>query len=96
MIAIQEEKIEAETETEQLPEGNRKRKRNEEETEEEKEADELISESAHVVMKETLMQKDFIGERGFMKLISSLREVIDKRGWSLFCEHKPVGFAIVV
>ena len=47
-------------------------------------------------MKETLLQKDFIGERGFVKLISPIREVIEKIGWSLFCEHKPVGFAVVV
>ena len=31
-----------------------------------------------------------------MKLISLIREVIDKKGWSLFCEHKPAGFAVVV
>ena len=42
------------------------------------------------------MQKDFIGERGFVKLISLLREVINKRGWSLFYEHKPVGFSTMV
>ena len=32
ILAIQEERTEAETETKQLPEGNRKRKRSEEET----------------------------------------------------------------
>ena len=42
------------------------------------------------------MHKDFIGERGFNKLISPFIEVIEKRGWSLLCEHKPAGFAIVV
>ena len=31
-----------------------------------------------------------------MKLISLLREVIDKRGWSLFYKHKLAGFALVV
>ena len=74
MIVIQEERtearIKAETEIEQLPEGSRKRKKSKEETEEYEEADELISERAHVVMKETLMQKDFFRERGFVKLIS--------------------------
>ena len=49
-----------------------------------------------MVMKETLMQKYFIGERGFVQLISPLREVINKRGWSLFSEHKLVGFIAVV
>ena len=49
-----------------------------------------------MVMKKTLMQKEFIGEIGFVKLISSLREVIDKRERSLFYEHKPARFAAVV
>ena len=31
-----------------------------------------------MVMKEILLQKDFIGERGFVKLISPFREVIEK------------------
>ena len=39
-----------------------------EETEEEEKVDDLISDSAYIVMKETLLQKDFIGERGFVKL----------------------------
>ena len=49
-----------------------------------------------MVMKETLMQKDFIGERGFVKIISPFREVIEKKGWSLFCENKPAGYAALV
>ena len=40
--------------------------------------------------------EDFIGERGFVKLISHLREMIDKRGWSLSWEHKPAGFTAIV
>ena len=34
---------------------------------------------AYAIMKETLMQKDFYGERGFVKLISPFRELIEKR-----------------
>ena len=34
--------------------------------------------------------------RGFVKLVSPFKEVIEKRGWSLFCEHKLLGFAVVV
>ena len=41
--------------------------------------DELISNATYVVMKDTLNQKIFIGERGFYKLISPFREVIEKR-----------------
>ena len=47
-------------------------------------------------MEQTLLKKDSIGERGSNKLISPCREVIEKRGWSLLCEHKPAGFAVVV
>ena len=43
-----------------------------------------------------MMQKDFIGKRGFNKLVSPFREVIEKRGWNLLCENKPARFAAVV
>ena len=81
-------------ETKQPVEESSKRKRNTEdvETEQEKEEDELISNAEYVVMKDTLQQKNFIGERGFNKLISPFREVIEKRGWNLFYEYKPAGF----
>ena len=36
--------------------------------------------------------RDFIGERGFNKLISPFQESIEKRGWNLFCKHKALGF----
>ena len=47
-------------------------------------------------MEQTLQQKDFIGEKGFNKLISPFREEIEKRGWNLICEHKLAGFTVVV
>ena len=34
-----------------------------------------------------------MGERGFGKLISPFSEVIDKRGWGFFCEHKAPRFS---
>ena len=40
-----------------------------------------------------MMKKDFIGERGFKHLIPPFREVIEKRGWSLLCEHHSTGFS---
>ena len=43
-----------------------------------------------------MSDKGFIGERGFGKLISPFAEIIKKRGWSLFCTHKPLGYAVVV
>ena len=99
-IVVQEERPEERVETEQLPVEKRKRKRNTKEEkieqEEEDSDNELVSNGAYVVMKETLMQKDFVGERGFVKLISPFREVIEKRGWSLLCEHKPTRFDALV
>ena len=72
-----EVRTKAETETEQRQEENKKRKMSEKETEEEEEVDDLILENAHMVMKEIMLQKDFIGKRGFVKLISPFREVIE-------------------
>ena len=91
IMVMQEERKEtkqpskARKETEQLVEESRKRKRNikDAETEQEEEEDELISNAAYVFMKDTLQQKNFIGERGFNKLISPFREVIEK--WEGIC-----------
>ena len=41
-------------------------------------------------------QRDFIGERGFRKLISPFQEVIESKGWHLFYEHKAPGFVEVM
>ena len=48
----------------------------EEETEQEEEdsKNELVSNGAYVVMKETLMHKDFVGERGFVNLSTQQRK----------------------
>ena len=72
-ISIQEERVETRTETEQPQEESKKRKRNAEESEieqgEDVEVDDFVSERALVVIEQTLLQKDFIEERGFNKLI---------------------------
>ena len=39
-----------------------------------------------------MQHRDFIGERGFSRLISPFEEIIDKKGWHLFYEHKAPGF----
>ena len=104
-VAIQDERAKTRMKIEQQPEESRKRKRNAEESETEQREDvevddlvfdDLVSETTHVVMEQTLLYKDFIGERGFNKIISPFREEIEKRGWNLLCEHIPVGFAAVV
>ena len=60
------------------------------------EVDDFIFARALVVMEHTLLLKDLTGEIVFNKLISPFREVIEKRGWSLLCEHKPTGFVVVM
>ena len=39
-----------------------------------------------------MFDKDFVCERGFGKVIPPFSEVITKRGWEFFCEHKAPGF----
>ena len=67
------------------------------ETEQMKEkVSDFISERAYFAWRDKLQHKDFIGERGFSKLISPFLEIIKKRGWHLFREHKAPGFVDVV
>ena len=40
-----------------------------------------------------MSDKEFFYERGFGKLVSPFSEVMKKRGWEFFCEHKAPGFA---
>ena len=42
-----------------------------------------------------LFDKEFVCESGFRKLISPFSEVIEKRGWGFFCEHKGLGFSAI-
>ena len=60
------------------------------ETEEEKD---FISQEAKELWNKVLFDKEFICERGFGKVISPLFEVITKRGWEFFYEHKAPGFS---
>ena len=53
----------------------------------------LISKEAQELWNKTLFEKEFVCERGFGKLISPFSEVIEKRGWGFFCEHKAPGFS---
>ena len=56
----------------------------------------IVLELANFAWKEKLKYKDFIGKRGFSKLISPFLETIKKRGWHLFYEHKAPGFMDVI
>ena len=56
----------------------------------------FISDEAYSLWEKNLSDKGFIKERGFSTFISSFVETIEKKGWRLFCKHKPPGFATVV
>ena len=58
-----------------------------------KEDKEFISKEAKELWNKILFDKEFICERGLGKLISPFSEVIEKRGWGFFCEHKAPGFS---
>ena len=53
----------------------------------------FISEEAKELWNKVMFDKEFVCERGFSKLISPFSEVIKKRGWEFFCEHKAPGFS---
>ena len=51
---------------------------------------------AYIAWRDKLQNRDFIGERGFNKWVSPFRELIESKGWHLFCEHKAHRFVDVV
>ena len=53
----------------------------------------FISEEAKNLWNKVMWNKEFICERGFGKLIPPFFEVIEKRGWAFFCEHKAPEFS---
>ena len=55
----------------------------------------FISEEAKELWNKVMFDKEFVCERGFGKLISPFSEVIKKRGWEFFCEHKAPGFSAI-
>ena len=87
-------------EVQNLAQKGRKKKRDEKSrVEQAKEAEDneaFISDEAYSFWKENLSDKGFIGERGFSTFITPFAEIIKKRGWNLFCKHKPPGYAVVV
>ena len=58
-----------------------------------KEDKDFVSKEAQELWNKVLFDKEFVCERGFGKLISPFSEVIEKRGWGFFCEHKAPGFS---
>ena len=80
---MQEEEIsEARIETEQPTEETRKRKMGAKEAgveQREEKVSDFVSELAYFSLRDKLQHKDFIGERGFSRLISPFQEVIEKK-----------------
>ena len=56
----------------------------------------FMSDEAYSFWEKNLRDKGFIGERGFSTFISLFVEIIETRGWNLFCKHKPSSCAAVV
>ena len=73
----------------------KQRKRGKEKQQEEEE-DEFVSEEAFSIWNKYYAGKGFVGERGFSKLISPFKELIEQRGWGNFCKHQKSGYAAVV
>ena len=61
-----------------------------------KKASDLVSEQAYFAWRDKLQHRDFIGERGFGSLIPPFQEIIEKRRWHYFYEHKAPGFVDMV
>ena len=58
--------------------------------------DEFVFDKVYEIMEKNILNKDFIGERGFKKFISSFKEIIGKRGWKFVCQHFPPRFPALV
>ena len=80
-------------------EESRKRKRGDEEVRAEsieEKASDWVFDMAYAAWKDKLQYRDFIGERGFKKWTSPFTEIVERKGWHLFYEHKTPGLVDVV
>ena len=81
-----EERVDVNDELEQTVEESRKRKRGNEEAEKsEQKASEWVSDMMYIAWRDKLQHRGFIRERGFRKWISPFQELIESKGWHLFC-----------
>ena len=90
-----EPETQLEEEEQALEERATKRKRTAEEEKkgETEEEEDFVFAEARSLWNRQLAEKGFIGERSFWKPISPFAELIEKRGWEFFREHKAPGFA---
>ena len=73
--------------------GNQIEEEEQPEKEQIEEDKDFVSQEAKALWNKVMFDKDFIYEKGFGKVISPFSEVITKRGWEFFCEHKEPGFS---
>ena len=90
-----EQGTQPEEEEQEVAQGAAKRQRTNEHAEVEATEDDkdFISKESHKLWNKILFDKNFVGERGFGKLIPHFSEITEKRGWGFFCEHKAPGFS---
>ena len=92
--AVEEAQPETQPEKEvNAEEGNQPEEDEQPERAEIEEEKDFISLEAKELWNKVMFDKDFVCERGFGKVISLFSEVITKRGWEFFCEHKAPGFS---
>ena len=92
--AVEEAQPETQPEKEvNAEEGNQPEENEQPEKAEIEEEKDFISPEAKELWNKVMFDKDFVCERGFGKVISLFSEVITKRGWEFFCEHKAPGFS---
>ena len=89
------EEIQTETQPEEdrnVEKGNQPEEEEQPEKEITEEEKDFISQEAKDLWNKVMSNKEFVCERGFGKLISPFSEVMKKRSWEFFCEHKAPGF----
>ena len=90
------EEVQSETQPEEeinVEKGNQPEEVEQPEKEATEEEKYFISKDTKELWNKVMFDKEFVCERGFGKLIPPFSEVIEKRGWGFFCEHKAPGFS---
>ena len=71
----------------EVPSVTKQQRRKGKERQQEEEEDDFVSKEAFSNWKKNYAGKGFVGERGFIQLISPFKELIEQRGWEKFCKH---------
>ena len=90
------EEVQSETQPKEeinVEKGNQPGKDEQPEKEATEEEKGFVSKEAQELWNKVMFDKEFMCEKGFGKLNSPFLEVIEKKGWGFFCEHKAPGFS---